>query len=830
MSSVYTSIRSLLNRMLDYLGKDYEQNRITIDLIRYIALWGHPLYYVLCTFIFPQPYESIGLRMGSAVSFVPLLFYKRYPGTFKPWLNLYWYLWLTFTFPFIFTYLMLMNDFSGLWLVAETVMLFVFIIFIPNFLLMMILLTGGIWTAYMVFVTTTGSTLASSTNIVEYFISIPIAILLGLVLSYTNKKGAMAQERNRVLQSLAGSIAHEMRNPLGQVRQCLNSIQKLLPAYHQHTPSITLTGQNINQIYHRLAHGQMAVRRGVQVIDMILGEIRESPVNPESFTYLSAARITTKALDEYGYDSDEERHKVTLEAKETFIFHISETLYIFVIFNLLKNALYYLGSHSGSEITIRLRRGKNANHIYFRDTGPGISREDLPHIFDSFHTRGKKGGTGLGLSYCKRIMNAFGGDITCDSEKGRYTEFTLTFPIVDKQKLHRYNNSVIENARSDFRGKRILVVDDEQIQRTVIKQFLRPLDILLDEAGDGKEALEFTRNNHYDLIIMDLNMPGINGYETAEQIRWADAVRSGAATPIVAYSSEPAYIARPISEKSGMQAFISKPCSQAELINSLRSVLRQGHDMQSYKNLTENARILLVEDSALNRDLMSMVLADAGFHPAIAINGKEAWNMLRNELFDLVITDIHMPEMDGLELTRRIRKHLDPAISKLPVIGLSGSAEEEAAARAAGMNDFKLKTERPDILVNAAHSLLFNTRIGNTEKQETLPVINFEASAEAYDLPVEELKKLFGTFIEDSRKTPEIMRKAYEENDFDRLQAEAHRLKGSVAVFGAETVRRAAEALEHSCRTGTTEKLDHQLTHLIDVYHELVKEGTLSSN
>ncbi|RNA65059.1 response regulator [Prosthecochloris sp. ZM_2] len=811
MTSIQTSITACINKARDFLRHDYEQNRLTIDLIRYIALWGHPLYYVICAILLPQPYESLELRFASPITFIPLLFYKRYPDAFKPWLNLYWYLWITFSFPFIFTFLMLMNQMSGLWLVAETVMLVVFMIFIPNYFILFTLLVAGLWSAYVAYVQVTGEHLSLTTDIIENFVSIPIAVLLGLVLNYTNKKGAMAHERNRLLQSLAGSIAHEMRNPLGQVRQCLNSIQKILPPFRSSNPSISMTGQNLNRIYQRVSHGQIAVKRGTQVIDMILGEIRESPIDPESFSYASAGRIIRKALDEYGYENEDERQRVSADTRDSFICHISETLFIFVIFNLLKNALYYIGSHTGSHISIRLKKGEKVNTVFFRDTGPGISPEELPHIFDSFHTKGKKDGTGLGLAYCKRIMNAFGGDISCDSIKGSYTEFTLTFPVVAQEKLQRFNAHIIDNARPDFHGKRILAVDDEQSQRLVIEQFLRPLGVHIDLASNGPEALAEVSNSRYDLIIMDINMPGMNGYETVEQLRMLERSNSAPPVPIVAYSAEPAYIAGPMAEKAGMQAMISKPCSQAELINALRSVLRRTTTAEISKHRLDSTRILLVDDSALNRELLAMVLTDAGLHPAIAVNGEDGWNMLQKERFDMLITDIHMPGLDGLDLTRRIRESRTAELRELPIIGLSGSAEEETAARNAGMNDFKLKTETPENLINTIKNQLSTSRAATHCPSTQAAAIDLKRAAEATGLSEDNLKQLFRTFLEQTRDKPAIIQQALDMNELEKVQAEAHTIKGSAAVFGAEELSSSAHRVEHSCRNGTTENLAEQV-------------------
>ena len=498
--------------------------------------------------VFPQPYESFDLRFGSAISFVPILFHLRYSDKFRPLLMLYWYLWLTFTFPVIFTFLLLMNNFSGLWLVAETVMLLVFIIFITNYFLLAILLISGIFIAYAGFVVSTGTHLLITTKIIEYFLSIPVAILLGLLVNSTNKKGALAQERNSVLQSLAGSIAHEMRNPLGQIHHCFYSIQNLLLQVNPVKFDNPIDKEKLDSLLERVQHGQMAVKRGAQVIDMVLSEVREQPIGSENFAYLSAASLTRNAFDEWGYELEQDRRRVHLVIKDTFIFHVNETLFFFVLFNLLKNALFYFKNYPHSKITVCLEKGEFYNYLRFRDSGPGISSETLPHIFDSYYTKGKTAGTGLGLAYCKRVMTAFGGDISCESVEGEYTEFKLSFPVISASEMKIYTESVIAMGQSHFQGKRLLIVDDEALYRIILKKYLAPLQIEIDEAVDGREALKLLAVRWYDLVIMDLNMPSMGGYEAVERLRRGEAGSESCSVPVVAHSSESVLTASSLSD------------------------------------------------------------------------------------------------------------------------------------------------------------------------------------------------------------------------------------------------------------------------------------------
>ncbi|NTW69059.1 MAG: response regulator [Chlorobiaceae bacterium] len=722
---------------------------------------------------------------------------------------IYWYLWLTFTFPVVFTFLLLMNDFSGLWLVAETVMLLVFIIFVTNYYLLAILFILGVFIAYAGFVVTTGTHLLITSKIVEYFLSIPVALLLGLLVNSTNKKSALAQERNTVLQSLAGSIAHEMRNPLGQIHHCLYSIQNLLPQLNPEGFAKPIGKEKLESLYERVLRGQMAVKRGAQVIDMVLSEVREKPIGPESFTYLSAARLTRNALDECGYESEQDRRRVHLVIKDAFIFHVNETLFVFVLFNLLKNALFYFKTCPKSEITIRLEKGERYNYLSFRDSGPGISSETLPHIFDSFYTKGKIAGTGLGLAYCKRVMTAFGGAIDCESVEGEYTEFILSFPVISESEMNIYTDSVIAMGRSDFEGKRLLIVDDEALYRIILKKYLAPLQVEINEAVDGREALKLLAVRRYDLVIMDLNMPTMGGYEAVERLRRGEAGPEACSVPVVAHSSESILTARSRSENAGMQAFIAKPCSQAELISSLRSVLYTIPEGKYPGSLFSGRKVLLVDDSALNRDLLAMYLRDAGLAVTVTDNGGHALEILMSQDFELLITDIHMPTMDGLELTRRIRSSHNQRLCRLPVIGLSGANEEEAAAKNAGMNEFCIKTDNPHLLTVC---------IG---RQLSLPVVNPfpENRVPEYASESEELLRIF---LEEFQDTPACLRRALEENDIESLRQQSHKLKGSSAILGITSLSLDAEELEMHCRFGRTDDPAPKVERIVKALEELL--------
>ncbi|MBL6621734.1 MAG: HAMP domain-containing histidine kinase [Rickettsiales bacterium] len=208
------------------------------------------------------------------------------------------------------------------------------------------------------------------------------------------------------VKSLAGSIAHETRNPLAGIKGCCE-----------------LMKNNLNELieYIDLIHDSSS--QGLAMIDMILANIREGKIDKSNFTDLSISNVVKKALKQFTYKNKEEKDLISFDLEQNFIFSGDENMMIFVIFNLLKNALYYK-----SKIEIRSEIKSDGNYLYFKDYGPGIKADKLELIFESFFTSGKKDGTGLGLPFCRRIMRAFDGEIICKSEMEKGTEFEMKFP------------------------------------------------------------------------------------------------------------------------------------------------------------------------------------------------------------------------------------------------------------------------------------------------------------------------------------------------------------------------------------------------------------------
>jgi CheY-like chemotaxis protein len=370
-----------------------------------------------------------------------------------------------------------------------------------------------------------------------------------------------------------------------------------------------------------------------------------------------------------------------------------------VLFNLLKNALYYLPRHPDMRVTITV----DLHQIRVRDTGPGIPREALAHLFEPFKSAGKSGGTGLGLAYCDRVMRGFGGSIDCESVLGNYTEFTLRFPPVDEEEVRTRQAAAIEAVLPAFAGKRILLVDDDAMQRLSTRRKLAALPAAVDEAAGGQEALEFAFRRRYDLVLLDLNMPAPDGCAVARKLR-AGHGATPASVPIVAYTAEPAQLAAARAGGAGVDGFVPKPSTPLALLQALRDALEQPRGGGA---ALDGCAVLLVDDADWNRKAVAGYLRQAGVAVTQAAHGEEALQKLREGgAWDAVIMDIQMPGMDGVEATRAIRA-AGGAYGAVPVIGLTAHSDAVLldAARAAGMNDFITKPVDPGRLMRMLRRL-----------------------------------------------------------------------------------------------------------------------------
>ncbi|AUW04638.1 hybrid sensor histidine kinase/response regulator [Vibrio campbellii] len=347
-----------------------------------------------------------------------------------------------------------------------------------------------------------------------------------------------ADRRIRQSRALANSIAHEMRNPLAQVQLQFEALKQHI---ENHAP--------VEQIKLDIENGQAAIQRGRQLIDIILREVSDSSPEHEPIAMTSIHKAVDQAVSHYGFENEKIIERIRLPQHTDFVAKLNETLFNFVIFNLIRNAIYYFDSYPDSQIEISTKTGPYENTLIFRDTGPGIDETISHKIFDDFFSYQKSGGSGLGLGYCQRVMRSFGGRIECESKLGEFTEFHLYFPVVPnapkadtlrtpyfndwKQNKRSNEHKIASNVQTNNQAPTVLIVDDKEVQRALVQMYLNQLGVNSLQANNGENAVEVFKANHVDLILMDVQMPVMNGFDASQRIK-----ELSPQTPIIALSGE----------------------------------------------------------------------------------------------------------------------------------------------------------------------------------------------------------------------------------------------------------------------------------------------------
>jgi two-component system sensor histidine kinase/response regulator len=375
-----------------------------------------------------------------------------------------------------------------------------------------------------------------------------------------------------------------------------------------------------------------------------------------------------------------------------------------IILNLVSNAIKFTNS---GEVALKAEvERKEQEELIIRftvsDTGIGIPLEKQESIFSPFtqadsSTTRKYGGTGLGLTISARLAAMMGGRIWLESEIGRGSSFCF---IVRMQALEKTTESGIIAAAESLHGVRILVVDDNQTNRRIMKGTLKLWDAQTTCVEGGREALmelasALEAQKPYQVVVTDMHMPEMDGFGLVAKIRSLPAMAS---IPVVMLSSGGHREDAELCRQLGIASFLTKPVRRRELLSAILAVLgyqptSPGQAKVLPSEITSHNRvfrILLAEDNRVNQAVASRLLAKLGYTLVIANNGKEAVDLLKQQTFDLVLMDVQMPEMDGIVATERIRERERSTHGHIPIIAMTAHAMKGDRTRclAAGMDGY----------------------------------------------------------------------------------------------------------------------------------------------
>jgi CheY-like chemotaxis protein/anti-sigma regulatory factor (Ser/Thr protein kinase) len=432
-------------------------------------------------------------------------------------------------------------------------------------------------------------------------------------------------------------------------------------------------------------------------------DLEEHPVRLQACVEDTLDALRTKAAEkgvEMTYLIDEEA-PTAIQSDETRLRQI--------LLNLLSNAVKFTEE---GEVTVRVEVASSpektggAYELQFsvEDTGIGIPEEKQEELFDLFSqadasTTRKHGGTGLGLSICQQLVRALDGEIWVESEMGVGSTFHFTIQVQEATGLSEKQPSV-GDGHTSLEEKHVLAVDDNDTNRKLLRQLIQQFGMEIEIFSSGEEVLNHLdeKDCPYDIGIFDVQMPGMDGPTLVNQIR----DRSFTDLPIIMLSSIHRH---DISDDGDYAAWLHKPVKQSNLYETITMVMPT--DTEPRRETTEadcvsdhpSRHVLLAEDDAVNQTMATQLLEKMGHEVELAENGAEALEALRKRAYDVVLMDVQMPEMDGLEATRRIRDERpvddQPYIVALTAAVMDGDRER---CQEAGMDAFLSKPVKQEDL------------------------------------------------------------------------------------------------------------------------------------
>lgn len=482
-------------------------------------------------------------------------------------------------------------------------------------------------------------------------------------------------------------------------------------------------------------------------------------------------------------------------------------------------------------------------HFIVRDTGIGIAEEQQQRIFEAFEQADESmarrfSGTGLGLAITLRLVELMDGRIWVKSEDGKGSEFHFTaqFELTDEEVAPAGPLPLDE-----LEGLRVLVVDDNLTNCQILEEMLTNWNMQVQTVPDGEEALKIMQENRaagasFDLILMDAWMPDMDGFKTVEAIRQAPQFRS-AVIMMLTSSDRSDELQR--CKELGISAPLIKPLKQSELFNAISETLGV-HRVVTPGKTREQAvktpqipplKILLAEDSVVNQKLALALLTPQGHDIVVVPTGREAVEHRKLQRYDLILMDVQMPEVDGLEATRQIRQYEQEAGEHIPIIAMTAHAMkgDREQCLEAGMDDYVSKPVRARELFEAIERSVDHVsneessqmappeqkkESQDTQDQEAPPassersssirvqtgastgVIDWQGAMQKSQIPEKALMELAELFLEEAPRMLSEIRSALEQGDSRTLKRAAHTLKGSASVFEARSVAETAKQME----------------------------------
>ena len=613
-----------------------------------------------------------------------------------------------------------------------------------------------------------------------------------------------AEEATKAKSEFLANMSHEIRTPMNAIIGMteLALLSRLTPAQHQRLRTVKQAADSLMDLLN-------------DILDLSKIEARKLRLERVSFRIRDTLEDTVNLL---AFRAGEKGLELACRVGPNVPDRVigDPTRLRQVIVNLTGNAIKFTDK---GEVVVRadvetIGDGRAEIRFEVSDTGIGIAREKREMIFEAFSqadssTTRRFGGTGLGLAISSELVKLMEGGIALESEVGKGSTFTFTvaFEIAEQ-----YPPLAVVN----LEGLRVLAVDDNATNRQILYEILEHWKMapsLADSAASAIEILKDAakRKAPFPLAILDGHMPESDGFQLAARMK---RTRDLSRTRIIMLTSATDQKDAERCRRLRIAAHLSKPVRQSELMNAIvrlfarRLPSRAARTPRREQRPARRLRVLVAEDNPVNQELMRELLRRRGYGVTMACNGKEAIEAMNRRGFDLILMDIQMPVMGGLDAASAIREMEKKSGSRVPIIATSAHAmsSDRNKALAAGMDAYLVKPIRPSDLYDALDRL---TGV------ETTPRLDEDSLLEGLGGSRRLLRKLIVAFLKDSVRMTRAIRTAVNSRDAEAVASHSHALKGASGNFGRNPVFYTAQELERIGKTGRLDKASATLQKLI---------------